>query len=206
MLEVGTKGIVPLLGVRWDAALFEARAREELVPFAIPGGQGRSYYRNAGRTLRRGGELGVQADAGPFSLQSSYTYSHFRYVDYVVSGTSYAGNRIPGVPVHALAAEASLRRGVMTFSATADVASGMMVDDPNSAETRGRALFGLGVASRIRAGDAELSPMVAVQNLGDVHTVGSVSVNATGGKYYEPAPGRALVVRLSVSRAPPAAP
>lgn len=202
MLEVGSKGIVPLLGVRWDAALFQARARDELVPFAIPGGQGRNYYRNAGRTLRRGAELGVQADAGPLSFQSSYTYSHFRYVDYVVSGTSYAGNRIPGVPVHALAAEASLRHGVMTFNATADVASGMMVDDPNSAETNGRAIFGIGVMGRVRAGDAELSPMIAVQNLGDVHAVGSVSVNATGGKYYEPAPGRALVVRLSVSRAP----
>lgn len=206
MLEVGTKGVVPLLGVHWDAALFQARARDELVPFAIPGGQGRNYYRNAGRTQRRGAELGVQADAGPLSLQSSYTYSHFRYVDYVVNGTSYAGNRIPGVPVHALAAEASLHHGPMTFSATADVASGMMVDDPNSAETSGRAIFGLGVASHIRAGDAELSPMVAVQNLGDVHAVGSVSVNATGGKFYEPAPGRALVLRLSVSRAPTAAP
>jgi hypothetical protein len=41
---------------------------------------------------------------------------------------------------------------------------------------------------------------VALQNLGDVHTVGSVNVNATGGKFYEPAPGRALVMRLSLAR------
>jgi hypothetical protein len=27
-----------------------------------------------------------------------------------------------------------------------------------------------------------------------------VSVNATGGKYYEPAPGRALLVRLGLAR------
>jgi iron complex outermembrane receptor protein len=201
-LEIGTKGVLPLAGMRWDAALFQARARDELVPFGIPGGQGRNYYRNAGRTLRSGGELGVQADAGPLSLQTSYTYSHFRYVDYVVSGTSFAGNRIPGIPVHALSAEASLRRGVLTFSTTADAASGMFVDDANSTETRGRVILGAGVAGRIRAGDAELSPMIAVQNLGDVHYVGSLSVNATGGKYYEPAPGRALVLRLSVSRAP----
>jgi len=205
-LEVGSKGILPVLGVHWDAALFQARARDELVPFAIPGGQGRSYYRNAGRTLRRGGELGLQADAGPLSLQTSYTYSRFRYQEYVVSGTSYAGNRIPGIPVHALAAEASLHAGVVTFSTTADVASGMMVDDANSAQTPGRAIFGAGVAGHFRAGDAELSPMVAVQNLGDVHYVGSVSVNATGGKYYEPAPGRSLVLRLSVSRAAAAQP
>ena len=205
-LEVGTKGILPLLGLRWDAALFQARARDELVPFDIPGGQGRRYYRNAGRTLRRGGELGVQADAGPLSLQTSYTYSRFRYQDYVVSGTSYAGNRIPGIPVHALATEASVRTGIITFSPTADAASGMMVNDANSAETPGRVIFGTGVAGRFHAGDAELSPMIAVQNLGDVHYVGSVNVNAAGGKYYEPAPGRALVVRLSVSRASVAQP
>jgi iron complex outermembrane receptor protein len=201
-LEIGTKGILPLVGVHWDAALFEARARDELVPFDIPGGQGRRYFRNAGRTLRRGGELGMQADAGPLSLQTSYTYSRFRYADYAVSGTSYAGNRIPGIPVHALAAEASLRRGAITFSTTADAASGMFIDDANSTETPGRVIFGAAMAGRVRAGDAELSPMIAVQNLGDVHYVGSVSVNATGGKFYEPAPGRALVLRLSVSRAP----
>jgi len=205
-LEIGTKGILPLIGVRWDAALFQARARDELVPFGIPGGQGRSYYRNAGRTQRRGGELGVQADAGPLSLQTSYTYSHFRYQDYTVSGTSYAGNRIPGIPIHALATEASVRAGIITVSATADAASGMMVDDANSAQTPGRVILGAGVAGRFRAGVAELSPMIAVQNLGDVHYVGSVNVNAAGGKFYEPAPGHALVVRLSVNRAPAARP
>jgi iron complex outermembrane receptor protein len=80
----------------------------------------------------------------------------------------------------------------------------MMMNDANTGETPGRVIFGVGAASRLRAGGAELSPMVAVQNLGDVHYVGSVNVNANGGKYYEPAPGRALVVRLSVSRAPAA--
>jgi iron complex outermembrane receptor protein len=205
-LEVGTKGVLPSFGIRWDAALFQARAQHELVPFDIPGGQGRRYFRNAGRTLRRGGELGVQGDAGPLSLQASYTYSRFRYQDYTVGGTSYAGNRIPGVPVHALAAEAGLHAGVLTVSATADAASGMMVNDANSTETPGRLILGVGVAGHLRAAGAELSPMVAVQNLGDVHYVGSVNVNANGGKYYEPAPGRALVLRLSVSRAPASQP
>ena len=39
-----------------------------------------------------------------------------------------------------------------------------------------------------------------LQNLGGVRTVGSVSVNATGGKYFEPAPGRTLLVRLALAR------
>ena len=43
-------------------------------------------------------------------------------------------------------------------------------------------------------------PLVAVQNLTNAHSVGSVSVNATGGKFYEPAPGRTLIVRLALAR------
>jgi iron complex outermembrane recepter protein len=199
-LEVGTKGLLPALGVRWDAALFQTRARDELVPFDIPGGAGRSYYRNAGRTLRRGGEAGLQAEAGPLSVQAAYSYSHFRYVDYLVGTTSYAGKRIPGIPEHSLTSAASLRRGSVTLSATADVASAMQVNDANSARTAGRTILGLAVSGRLRMGSAELAPLVALQNLGDVHTVGSLSVNAAGGKYYEPAPGRALVVRLSLAR------
>jgi iron complex outermembrane receptor protein len=199
-LEVGTKGLLPATGVRWDLALFEAMARDELVPFDIPGGGGRRYFRNAGRTLRRGGEIGLQADAGPVGLQAAYTYSRFRYVDYAVSGKSFAGNRIPGVPAHALASAVSLRHGDVTLSATADVAGAMDVDDANSAVAPGRTILGLAVATALRLGEARLAPLVALQNLGGVRSVGSVSVNATGGKYYEPAPGRMLLVRLAVTR------
>ncbi len=203
-LEIGAKGVLPLGidGIHWDAALFEARARDELVPFDIPGGGGRRYYRNAGRTLRRGGELGVQATTGPLSMQTAYTYSRYRYVDYTVGTTSYAGNRIPGVPVHALASAISLRTGRVIVSATADVASALDVDDANTAQAPGRTIVGVAAGTRVRLAGAELAPYVALQNLGGVRSVGSVSVNATGGKFYEPAPGRALLVRLTLTPAP----
>ena len=200
-LEVGAKGLLPSTGVRWDIALFEARARDELVPFDIPNGGGRRYFRNAGRTLRRGGELGVQAEAGPLSMQTAYTYSRFRYVDYTVGTVSYAGRRIPGVPEHALAAALSLRHGGATVSATADVASALQVDDANSAEAPGRTLVGLALSRTMELSGVRVAPLVALQNLGGVRSVGSVSVNATAGKFYEPAPGRTLVVRLAVGRA-----
>jgi iron complex outermembrane receptor protein len=200
-LELGAKGLLPGAGVRWDVALFEARARDELVPFDIPGGGGRRYFRNAGRTLRRGGEVGVQGESGPLALQAAYTYSRFRYVDYVVGTASYADRRIPGVPAHALATAASLRFGAATLAATADVASAMDVDDANSAQAPGRTILGLALSNTVRLAGVSVAPMVAVQNLGGVRSVGSVSVNATGGKYFEPAPGRTLLVRLALARA-----
>ncbi len=200
-VEVGTKGLLAGTGIRWDVAAFEARARDELVPFDIPNGNGRRYFRNAGRTVRRGGEIGLDAESGPFSLRAAYDYSHFRYVSYVVGTTSFAGKRIPGVPEHALMTSASWHAGRTLVSATADLAGTVDVDDGNTAQAPGRAIFGLSVAQDIHAGDVKLSPMVALQNVGGVRSVGSVSVNATGGKFYEPAPGRVLLIRLAVTRA-----
>ena len=199
-LEVGVKGLLPMLGVRWDVALFEARARDELVPFDIPNGRGRRYFRNAGRTRRRGGELGVQADAGALSVQAAYTYSHFRYLQYVVGATSFDGRRIPGIPAHALATSAAIRLGDAAVSATADVASALDVDDANSVQVPTRTLLGLALSRTVQLAGVRVSPLVALQNIGGVRTVGSVSVNAAAGKFFEPAPGRTLLVRLSLAR------
>jgi iron complex outermembrane receptor protein len=198
--EVGTKGLLGSTGVRWDVAAFEAHAQDELVPFDIPNGNGRRYYRNAGRTLRRGAELGLDADAGAVALHAAYAYSRFRYVSYSVGTTSYAGRRIPGLPEQALMTSASTHLGALSLSATADLASPIDVDDANSAQAPGRAIFGMAVGREIRAGGVRLAPLVALQNIGGVRSAGSVSVNATGGKFYEPAPGRTLLVRLAVLR------
>jgi iron complex outermembrane recepter protein len=173
---------------------------DELVPFDIPGGAGRRYFRNAGRTTRVGAEAGGAAEIGRLSLQAAYSYSRFRYVDYVVGTTSYAGNRIPGVPEHALAATAAVHAGSLAVSGTADVASAMDVDDANSAQAKGRTILGLALSNTIRVGGVQLSPLVALQNLANVRSVGSVSVNATGGKFFEPAPGRTLLVRMALAR------
>ena len=161
------------------------------MPFDIPGGAGRRYFRNAGRTRRRGGEAGIGGrERARCRCDAAYSYSRFRYVGYVVGTTSYAGNRIPGVPEHALAATAAVRAGSVTLSGTADVASAVDVDDANSAQARGHERFS-GSRCRTRYGSAgyDSSPLVGLQNLANVRSVGSVSVNATGGKFFEPAPG-----------------
>ncbi len=46
-----------------------------------------------------------------------------------------------------------------------------------------------------------LAPFVGVLNLFDRRYAGSVVVNASGGRFYEPAPGRNLVVGLRVGAA-----
>ena len=199
-LELGAKGLFSPSALRWELAAFQTGARDELVPFDIPGGAGRRYFRNAGRTRRVGAEAGLGADVGRLSLQAAYSYSRFRYVSYVVGTTSYAGNRIPGVPEHAFGATAAVHAGSFTLSGTADVATAVDVDDANSTQAKGRTILGLALSNMVRVGGVRLSPLVALQNLANVRSVGSVSVNATGGKFFEPAPGRTLLVRMALAR------
>ncbi len=198
--EVGSKGLFSGTPIRWDVAAFDAHVTDELVPFDIPNGNGRRFYRNAGRTERRGGEIGVDAETGSLAWRAAYEYSHFRYVDYVVGTTSYAGKRIPGIPEHALMTSATLHVAGTALSATADLAGAANVDDGNSAQAPGRAVFGIAVGRAFQLGGAKLSPLVALQNVGGIHYASSISVNAAGGKFYEPAPGRVLLVRFALSR------
>ena len=180
--------------------MFDAHVKDELVPFDIPNGNGRRFYRNAGRTSRRGAEFGVEAQTGVVGLRAAYEYSHFRYVDYLVGTTSYAGKRIPGVPEQVLRTSATVHVAGMSLSTTADLAGPADVDDGNTAQAPGRAVFGAALSRNIQVGGARLSPLVALQNIGGIHYAGSLSVNAAGGKFYEPAPGRVLLVRFALAR------
>ncbi len=54
--------------MQYDVSLFDTEVRDELIPFQIPNGNGRTYYRNAGRTRREGVELELLTDVGPVTL------------------------------------------------------------------------------------------------------------------------------------------
>ena len=206
--EIGTKGFI-LPAVTYDAAIYFTRVRDELIPFEIPDGGGRRYFRNAGRTARRGVELGLRAEGGPVRAGLSYSYADYEFVDYkVVTGTPptqtttvYDGKRIPGIPTHQAQASLTLfnRWGHGTVETIAS--SRTLVDDANSASAAGYAILNLRIGARVPLGAlGEAEPVVGMHNVFDRSYVGSVSVNAAGGRYYEPASGRALFVGVTVTR------
>ncbi len=200
--EIGAKGfIAPALA--YDAALFIAHVRGELIPFEIPGGGGRRYFRNAGRTERRGFEVGVRADGSVVRAGLSYSYADYEFTDFTVGTDVYDGNRIPGIPVHQ--AQGSVSWVARGFHATAEgiAASRTLVNDANSASAAGYGVVNVRVGGDVPLGSgARIHPTVGIQNVLDRRYIGSVSVNANPefGRYFEPAPGRSLFVAVTVGR------
>ena len=199
--ETGLKGWL-LNRVQYDASVFDIEVRDELIPYQVPGGNGRTYYRNAGRTRRNGAEVEAGTVFGPFAVNAAYTYSHFRFKDFLSGGVQFAGNVVPGIPEQQVQGSVTWRRDWLFATAEAQAKSAVYVDDANSARAAGFAVYNLRLGGEGIGGMAWLSPMLSIQNLFDRKYVGSVAVNAAGtpatAKYYEPASGRTIYVGLTV--------
>jgi iron complex outermembrane receptor protein len=200
--EVGLKGILASR-VRYDVAAFHTGVEDELIPFEIPGGAGRRYFRNAGRTVRRGIETGAEIATGPVIISAAYNYSDFTFDEYAVTTGSvterYDDNRIPGIPLHQLQTSVTWRWSSLFFTGEGVASSRVLVDDANTGAAAGWAIANLRAGGRLAIGSGTVTPVVTVNNVLDRKYVGSVVVNAAAGRYYEPAPERTLSIGISVT-------
>jgi iron complex outermembrane receptor protein len=200
--ELGSKGGI---GRRfsYDVALFSTRVRDELVPYEVLGSGGRRYFRNAGRTNRRGAELGASAEAGPVVVNGSYSYSDFRFARFATDSAAFDGKRIPGIPIHRMQASAMISGGSLFAVLEAEAAASAFVDDGNTARAPAYQVANLRGGARRVFGVSNASLVAGIQNLFNRAYSPSLSVNAVRGKFFEPAVGRTAFVGLTIGLAVP---
>jgi len=202
--EVGAKGLAASR-LQYDIALFDIEVRDELVPFGLP--NNRTYYRNAGRTRRRGAELSLGTDFGPVTTTAVYTRSSFHFRDFVNAGVQFAGRTIPGIPENQLQAIATWHLPRAYASAEVVAKSRVFVNDANAAAAAAYGIVNARLGGVATFGKPWLSPVLGVQNAFDRKYISSVAVNAApppGGtvattKFYEPGAGRLWYVGLSAA-------
>jgi iron complex outermembrane recepter protein len=191
--EVGLSGRSGRLA--WEAVGYDLRIRNEILPFQVAGVDGRDFYRNAGRSRHRGVELAARAGITPrWTVGLTYSYSGFRFAG--ARPDDLGGKRIPGVPPHRLDGTVSWRRGATMLSADLERTDRTPVNDANSAYAPAHTLIDFRWAREMNTGAVTLQPFVAVTNVLDARYSSSVVINAFGGRYHEPGPGRALLVGL----------
>jgi outer membrane receptor protein involved in Fe transport len=98
--EGGVRGTYK--GLRWNAGAFRAANADDIL-FVTSEQTGFGYFRNFGKTLRRGVELGAQARFGRFTVGGGYTFLDATYeTEETVNGESNSTNDsaedgVPGV-------------------------------------------------------------------------------------------------------------
>ena len=201
--EIGVKWLVSD-AQRLDVALFAADTEDEIVVASNAGG--RSTFRNAGRTTRRGAELAWTARPGAaWQVRAAATLLSARFADDFGTGAGAvaAGNRIPGVPRQrlfvGLAWQPDARRGPFAGLDLLHTGS-IAVDDRNTDAAPASTVASLRAGWRHEVGGWRLAGAVRVDNASDARVVGSVIVNEGQSRFFEPAPGRAWFAGVSVSR------
>ncbi|XTZ40396.1 TonB-dependent receptor PqqU [Salmonella enterica] len=196
-LEIGSKTRIGngLL----TAALFRTDTDNEIVTDSSSGG--RTTYKNAGKTRRQGAEVSLdQQFAGNWRAKAAWTYLDATYRSEVCSDAKCDGNRMPGIARNMGYASLGWIPD-QGWYAGADVRymSDIMANDENSAKAPSYTVAGINTGYKFSYGNWLMDVFGRVDNLFDREYVGSVIVNESNGRYYEPAPGRNYGVGLSVA-------
>lgn len=197
-------------GGEFDVAVFEASTRHEIAVLTSSGG--RTTYQNIDNARRRGAEAKfVQPLASGWRFEAAYTWldatfeSDFLTCPAAATCTApntlvTAGSRIPGVPKQQFFA--ALRYGHdsgWNASVETNAASNVAVNDQNTQYAPGYGVLGASVGYVFDLRDARIATFLRADNLFDKNYVGSVIVNESNGRYYEPAPDRTLFAGVQVT-------
>jgi iron complex outermembrane receptor protein len=201
-VEAGLKAhIAP--GIRMNAALFEIGTRNEIVVESSAGG--RATFKNAGRTRRSGLELGADA-ALRHGFEAALAWTRleakFRETLTTVAGapamavTVPAGNSLPGVPRSTFYGELRWRHASSGFSAALELQHGsrVFVNDQNTEAADAYTIASIAAMLVQRQGAWRFTGFLRIDNLGDRRYAASVIVNEGNGRFYEPAPGRSVLL------------
>jgi iron complex outermembrane receptor protein len=209
--------------VRADFAAFYIKTVDELAVLA--NSSGRSVDQNIGETTRRGLELALDADwAGGFSSRLAYTY-----IRAVVAQSYYtcvaapcnplpalanpatplpanyrfvaAGRYLPAVPMNSLYAAVTWSYAPMGFTTTMELESRARIyaDDRNSAAAPSYWLANLRAGFQQELKHWRFEEYARLDNLANRAYVGSVIVDETNMRFFEPAPGRTAYIMFNAS-------
>ena len=197
--ELGIKGSSAFRerSIRYELTAFHIKIDDALVPF-VPfdanASSERDFYKNAGESERTGIEAAFQIELlKDVTADLSYTWSAFKYEDFETPDGDFSGNRLPGIPEHFANVRINYKHedGFFIRWNTRFIGS-FYADDANADTVDAYIVSDLRLGIEKRVGAWTFEPFIGLNNVFDHEYYANIRINAFGGRYYEPAPGRNL--------------
>lgn len=187
--ELGMKTEVP--GFQATVAGFYINTHHELAVQSSSGG--RTVFKNIVQTQRTGAELAISSTwSSGFMAHLAYTY---------IDAETNTGHRLPAVAANTLYAALAWRHKPDNFSLTLEALgrAHFYVNDANSDAAAGYWVENLHFDLNQQQGTWTFNESLRIDNLTDRAYVGSVIVNESNSRFFEPAPGRTVYAMLTVT-------
>ncbi len=187
--ELGIKGQLTN-NLRYQIAFFYINTQDDLVPFELAAFPDRTFFRNAGRTERKGIEVeGAYSISKAWTFTAAYTYSDFKYDDFTTTDGTFDGNFLPGIPQHFtnLGLQFKSEKGFYV-SAQASLVGRQFTNDSNGTSVKGYENINLRTGYNFTYKKMNILPYLGINNILDQEYTDNVRINAFGSRFYEPAP------------------
>ena len=174
-----------------NLALFHINTTKEFVPFELENMPDQTFFRNAGSSTRNGVEISTNFSIKQdWNIQASYTYSDFKYKDYLIDDEDFGGNQLPGIPKNygfvSITRTPSKGLNVMLES---KLIGSLFTSDSNEIQDIGYTLVNLKASYIFNIKKIKLTPFAGINNILDSKYNDNIRINAFGGRYYEAGPG-----------------
>ena len=205
-VEVGAKAGMGT-ALQGTLAMYRVETDDEIAVRVNSGG--RSTFQNVGHTNRKGVEASGQwRIATAWSAYANATWTQAEYADAFSStstGTTVTvtpGSALPGVARRTAFAELVWRPAPQGWHAGLEWrhSGRIWANDVNDEFAPSYQLWAMRAGWRQAYGDWRVDALARIDNVANVHTVGSVIVNEGNRRYFEPAPGRSATLATYVTR------
>lgn len=191
-------------GFYWSAIVFLTNGKHTIVQGRDDAG--RETYMNSGSTKQSGIELNLnykitESKDYLLQMQTSYTFSDFKYDDYTVNENNFSGSFMPGVPKHRTYFGIYQKlRDKLDINMTAYLNGKLMLNDGNTAFADGYALINLYAAYNfLLRNNSFIKLYCSVNNvLNQTYSLGN-DINAVGNRFYNAAPKRQVSIGLQLN-------
>lgn len=195
-LESGIRGTISKLTLDYEVTLFGMQIDNLLVPFQTSP-DGPTFFRNEGETRH----AGIETSFGLSPVRNLNIQLMYSWLDAKFRSGEFEENKIPGVSPHRFSSVISGNIGNTYLSADLEWVGSYYTNSINSVKNDSYKLVSLRAnhSVDIPGSGIQLSPFIAVNNLFDERFNTSVSINAFGGRFFEPGADRSFQAGIQVS-------
>jgi iron complex outermembrane receptor protein len=188
----------------YEVTFFYTDLRNELVPFEDPTQPGRTFFRNAGSSTHKGVEAAARAALTDFlSAQAAFSRVDARFDEYTVRGQDFSENPVPGLAPNRIEGLLEARAWRAFADLSVEWVDEIPVNDARPEDVQRSPAYTLvhvrTGTEELNIGGLSLSPFFGISNLFDERYNSAVTVNAFGGRYFEPGPGRTFHVGITAA-------
>ena len=178
-----------------EGNFFYILSSNEILPYELEAFPGRAFYENTGETERFGFEF-----FGSYKFNSWEFIASLTEASYQFSGDNIISKKyLPGVPGSQINLQTrySTKYG-WNIQLSAEHVGSFFANNTNSVKIDSFQKFRIQAAKSFTINNIKISLSTGINNLFNIRYFDNIRLNAFGGRFYEPAPGRNAYFGINV--------